>query len=385
MMNIVFAGGGTGGHIYPGLAVVDELRKKLDVENPGQYRIIWIGSKNKLDKDIVDKSGSIDKFVGIPCGKLRRYFSFKNLVDFFKIAAGFISAFFILLKYKPVMLFSKGGFVSVPPCFAAKVLRIPVFTHECDFSPGLATRLNSRCATKILVSFEKTKSFFSGAKANKVVVSGNPVRPVFYDADSEKGLRFLGLENKGEAGGLEKPILLVLGGSLGAVQINNLIYDNIDWLCENFTVVHQTGKADIDRFTGLKSSHDGYYPYPFIYGEMPDVMVAAAVVLSRAGSNFLWECSVTGRPLVLIPLAGSGTRGDQVENARFFESQGAAKVLTGEDVTAEKLKTVLSELKNAEIRKNLSENVRKMSQESRPALTIANLMFDEIQKRIGHN
>jgi UDP-N-acetylglucosamine--N-acetylmuramyl-(pentapeptide) pyrophosphoryl-undecaprenol N-acetylglucosamine transferase len=385
MMNIVFAGGGTGGHIYPGLAVVDELRKKLDVENAGKYRIIWIGSKNKLDKDIVDKSGSIDKFVGIPCGKLRRYFSFKNLVDFFKIAAGFVSAFFILLKYKPVMLFSKGGFVSVPPCFSAKALRIPVFTHECDFSPGLATRLNSRCATKILVSFEKTKSFFSGAKASKVVVSGNPVRPVFYEADPEKGLRFLGLENKGETGGHEKPLLLVLGGSLGAVQINNLIYDNIDWLCENFTVVHQTGKADIDRFTGLKSSHGGYYPYPFIYGEMPDVMVAADVVLSRAGSNFLWECSVTGRPLVLIPLAGSGTRGDQVENARFFESQGAAKVLTGEDVTAEKLKTVLSEMKDADVRENLSENVRKMSKESRPALTIANLMFDEIQNKIRHN
>ena len=387
MMNIVFAGGGTGGHIYPGLAVVDELRKKLDDTGVGcgQYRIIWIGSKNKLDKDIVDKSSSIDKFVGIPCGKLRRYFSLLNIVDFFKIAAGFVSAFFILLRLKPVILFSKGGFVSVPPCFAAKALRIPVFTHECDFSPGLATRLNSRCATKILVSFEKTKSFFSGEKANKVVVSGNPVRPVFYVADPKKGLQFLGLENKGETGGHEKPLLLVLGGSLGAVQINNLIYDNIDWLCQNFIVVHQTGKNDSERFAKLRESHDGYHPYPFIYGEMPDVMAAADVVLSRAGSNFLWECSVTGKPLVLIPLAGSGTRGDQVENARFFESQKAAKVLTGDDVTAEKLKEVLSELKNADVRKNLSENVRKMSAGAKPAMTIANLMFDEIQKKIEHN
>ena len=386
-MNIVFAGGGTGGHIYPGLAVVDELRKKLDETGVGrgQYRIIWIGSKNKLDKDIVDKSGPIDKFVGIPCGKLRRYFSLLNIVDFFKIAAGFVSAFFILLRLRPVILFSKGGFVSVPPCFAAKALRIPVFTHECDFSPGLATRLNSRCATKILVSFEKTKSFFSGEKANKVVVSGNPVRPVFYVADTKKGLQFLRLENKGETGGHEKPLLLVLGGSLGAVQINNLIYDNIEWLCQNFIVVHQTGKNDSERFAKLRESHDSYHPYPFIYGEMPDVMAAADVVLSRAGSNFLWECSVTGKPLVLIPLAGSGTRGDQVENARFFESQGAAKVLTGDDVTAEKLKEVLSEMKNADVRKKLSENVRKMSAGAKPAMTIANLMFDEIQKKIEHN
>ena len=396
MINIVFAGGGTGGHIYPGLAVVAELRKKLEdngISND-KYSIIWIGSKNGLDKDIVEKDGSIDKFVGISCGKFRRYFSVKNFIDFFRIAAGFISSFFILLRLKPVMLFSKGGFVSVPPCFAAKALRIPVFTHECDFSPGLATRLNSRCATKILVSFEKTKSFFSEGKANKVFVTGNPVRPVFYSAEREKGLRFLGLEslstnNQDRSKDFssvsetnEKPMLLVLGGSLGAVQINNLIYDTIDWLCENFILVHQTGKADYERFEQLQFSHKNYHPYPFIYSEMPDVMAAADIVLSRAGSNFLWECSVTGRPLVLIPLAGSGTRGDQVENANFFESQSAAKVLTGESVTSDNLKAVLSEMKDEKVRKNLSENVRKMSVKTKPALTIAELMFENIKGKL---
>ncbi len=385
MINIVFAGGGTGGHIYPGLAVVAELRKKLESNGitKEKYSVIWIGSKNGMDKDIVEKDGSVDKFIGISCGKLRRYFSFKNLIDLFKIAAGFISSFFILLKLKPVMLFSKGGFVSVPPCYASKALKIPVFTHECDFSPGLATRLNSRCATKILVSFEKTKAFFSGEKAQKVVVSGNPVRPVFYEADPAKGLKFLGLESNGEAGAHEKPILLVLGGSLGAVQINNLIYDTIDWLCENYIVVHQTGKSDYERFSQLQSSHADYHPYAFIYGEMPDVMAAADIVLSRAGSNFLWECSVTGKPLVLIPLAGSGTRGDQVENARFFESQGAAKVLTGDDVNDDNLKKVLSEVKDVELRKKLSENVKAMSVNAKPALKIAELMFEQIKGRFA--
>lgn len=383
MINIVFAGGGTGGHIYPGLAVVAELRKKLESNGitKDKYSVIWIGSKNGMDKDIVEKDGSIDKFIGISCGKLRRYFSFKNIIDLFKIAAGFISSFFILLKLKPAMLFSKGGFVSVPPCYASKALKIPVFTHECDFSPGLATRLNSRCATKILVSFEKTKSFFSGEKAQKVVVTGNPVRPVFYEADAKKGLNFLELEKAPgtDDGAHEKPILLVLGGSLGAVQINNLIYDTIDWLCDNYVVVHQTGKADFERFSQLKTSHKDYHPYPFIYGEMPDVMAAADIVLSRAGSNFLWECSVTGKPLVLIPLAGSGTRGDQVENARFFESQGAAKVLTGEDVNSENLKKVLSEVKDMELRRTLSKNASGMSVNAKPALNIAELMYEQIK------
>ena len=399
MINIVFAGGGTGGHIYPGLAVVAELRKKLEDNgvSKDKYSIIWIGSKNGLDKDIVEKDGSIDKFIGIPCGKFRRYLSVKNFIDFFKIMAGFISSFFILRRLKPIILFSKGGFVSVPPCFAAKTLRIPVFTHECDFSPGLATRLNSRCATKILVSFEKTKSFFSEGKASKVVVTGNPVRPVFYSAEREKGLRFLNLQSISKNNdGFENasshvseineiPLLIVLGGSLGAVQINNLIYDTIDWLCDNFIIVHQTGKADYERFERLQSSHKNYHPYPFIYGEMPDVMAAADIVLSRAGSNFLWECSVTGRPLVLIPLAGSGTRGDQVENARFFESQGAAKVLVGESVTSDSLKAVLTEMKDEKVRNNLSENVRKMSEGSKPALAIADLMFENVKGKLLDN
>ena len=383
MINIVFAGGGTGGHIYPGLAVVSELRKKLEEHGikKDEYRFIWIGSKNGLDKDIVENDGNIDEFIGISCGKLRRYFSFRNLIDFFKITAGFISSFFILLRLKPVILFSKGGFVSVPPCYASKILRIPVYTHECDFSPGLATRLNSRCASKILVSFEKTQSFFSGEKRERTVVTGNPVRPVFYTADAEKGRAFLGLDKTQKK---DKPLLLVLGGSLGALQINNLIYDIIKWLCENFTVIHQTGKADYERFVPLQSTHGDYHPYAFIYTEMPDVMAASDLVLSRAGSNFLWECSVTGRPLVLIPLSGSGTRGDQVENARYFESQGAAKVLTGADVTSDNLKTVLSEMKDAKVRDGLSANVRKMSEGTMPALRIAELLWQEINGKYFH-
>ena len=187
MKTVVFTGGGTGGHIYPGLAVVDELKEKINsTKIDGKsldVQIVWIGSSKGMDKNLVEKSGSVDKFIGIPCGKLRRYFSFQNFIDLFKIAAGFISAFFRLAKLKPLVVFSKGGFVSVPSCYAAKLLKIPVFTHECDFSTGLATRLNLKVAEKLLVSYEETKNKLPSSVQEKTIVTGNPVRPIFYTAD----------------------------------------------------------------------------------------------------------------------------------------------------------------------------------------------------------
>ena len=164
-IKVCFTGGGTGGHIYPGLAVCDELRKICE-KNQNQIEIYWLGNSCGMDKNLVENSfysenqRSADYFVKIPSGKLRRYFSFKNFLDIFKIFSGFIVSFFALLKIKPSLLFSKGGFVSVPPCFSAKILKIPVFTHECDFTPGLATKLNSRCAENIFVSCKQTADYF---------------------------------------------------------------------------------------------------------------------------------------------------------------------------------------------------------------------------------
>ena len=224
-IKVVFAGGGTGGHIYPGLGVADSFREYCK-KNGENVKIFWIGNSSGMDKNIVesnlDSSGnrSADVFYGIPSGKLRRYFSFRNFLDVFKIAAGFVSSYFILLKIRPSVLFSKGGFVSVPPCFAAKLLKIPVFTHECDFTPGLATRINSKSAKKILLSFDETKNYLSSQAKVKALTTGNPVRPVFYSAKSEKGLDFLNIKEK------SKPILLVIGGSLGARQINELVKEN---------------------------------------------------------------------------------------------------------------------------------------------------------------
>ncbi len=373
-IKIVFAGGGTGGHIYPGLAIADEL-KVLAKNNGTDIEIYWFGNSKGMDKTLVQKSGSADFFCGIPSGKLRRYFSVQNFFDLFKIIAGFFVSFFKLLVIRPKIVFSKGGFVSVPPCFAAKILKIPVFTHECDFTPGLATKLNSRFASKILVSYPETVKYLKKDKQSKAVVTGNPVRPVFYNADAQNGRSFL---FNGKNADLTKPVLLVLGGSLGAHQLNELVVQNLEWLTARFNVVHQSGAKDADF---VPEQTDSYFPYPFIYEQMPDVIACADVVLSRAGANTIWESAVEGKAAVLIPLCGSGTRGDQVDNARFFEKNGAAFVLAGKEADSANLKIQLEKLLDKDIRNKMAENAKKLAGGKRASLVIAELIFSEIQNK----
>lgn len=381
-ITIVCAGGGTGGHIYPGLAVADAVRT-VCAENNRTVHIYWIGNSSGMDKTIVEKNigadgkPSADRFYGIPSGKLRRYFSLKNFFDLFKIFEGFIASFFILLKIKPDVLFSKGGFVSVPPCFSARLLRIPVYTHECDFTPGLATRINAKSAKHILVSYSETSGFLGAAAARNCIVTGNPVRPVFYSASAEKGRSFLGIE------AADKPVLLVLGGSLGARQINALVKENIEWLCSRFIVVHQTGAKNASDFVADDASEcvrKNYRPYPFIYSEMPDVIAFCDVVLSRAGANSIWECAVLGKPMVLVPLCGSGTRGDQEDNAAYFEKAGAAVVLARENASSEKMRTALESFLDADTRRQFGEKARSLSGTEKPAEKIAGLLYTEVNK-----
>lgn len=374
-IKIAFAGGGTGGHIYPGIAVADATKalakeKGLDVE------IYWIGNEKGMDKDIVEKNlasqgGSITEFCGIPCGKLRRYISWENFKDLFKIASGYFKSKKILKRLKPDCLFSKGGFVSVPPCRAAKSKKIPYYTHECDFTPGLATKLNSGAAKNIFVSYDDTKKFFKDGLKEKCVVTGNPVRPIFYENHRSEGLKFLGVPE-----GHEKPILLILGGSLGALQVNNLVVENLDWLLERFIVVHQTGKRFSDENPELfAKKREGYHPYPFIYAEMPSVIQACDLVLSRAGANSLWECAVCEKPMVLVPLCGSGTRGDQVDNAKYFEEKGAAYSLVGQEANSENLKKALEKLLDRDTRNKLSGACRILCADFKPAKKIAEIIL----------
>ncbi|MBP7480061.1 MAG: UDP-N-acetylglucosamine--N-acetylmuramyl-(pentapeptide) pyrophosphoryl-undecaprenol N-acetylglucosamine transferase [Spirochaetaceae bacterium] len=375
MNYIAFTGGGTGGHIYPGLAVCDELKCILKKEGIENVNFLWIGNSEGMDKTIVEKSGSVGLFKGIPCGKLRRYFSIKNFIDVIKIISGFAAALSVLIRYKPLFLFSKGGFVSVPPCYAAKFLHIPVYSHECDFSPGLATRLNSRCAKKIFISYEQTKSCFSKDIQQKLIVTGNPVRKIFYNSDPELGRQFL----YGSSVHKNMPVLFVLGGSSGALQINNLIRESFNWLCDHFFVVHQTGK-NIGK--ELPLVHENYRSFEFIYNEMSHVLAACDVVLARSGANTLWEAAVQGKPMVLVPLSGAGTRGDQVENARLFKEQGAAELLLDEDVNPHTLQHVLTNMLDSETRKKYAVNAKNMTLGQNSAELIAHILFHELEKRL---
>ncbi|MCL2601278.1 MAG: undecaprenyldiphospho-muramoylpentapeptide beta-N-acetylglucosaminyltransferase [Treponema sp.] len=325
MTSIAFTGGGTGGHIYPGLAVASCLQAQLP------HRAFWIGAQTGMDRAIVEKAGI--EFFGVPSGKLRRYVSLRNISDIFKVAAGFFAARRILKREKPALLFSKGGFASVPPCAAAASLGIPVFTHESDYSPGLATRIISRFAERIFIPYTESARFFSGAAAGKVCVSGNPIRPEFADASPAKGRAFLGLE------GSER-ILLVLGGSSGSLEINALVRDALPELTRHYTVVHQTGGSAASGDAASPSAR--YKPYPYLGAEIPDVIAAAELVLSRSGAGSIWECASLHKPMVLIPLRGSGTRGDQVENARLFQEAGAAVCFTGDSVRLAELIAALA-------------------------------------------
>ncbi|HUX12770.1 MAG TPA: UDP-N-acetylglucosamine--N-acetylmuramyl-(pentapeptide) pyrophosphoryl-undecaprenol N-acetylglucosamine transferase [Spirochaetia bacterium] len=307
--SIVFTGGGSGGHVFPGLAVLEVLRSRWVGE------LHWIGSGKGMEREIVEEWGI--PFHSIPAGKLRREFSLKNAIDLFKVFGGIIASYAILRKIGPAALFSKGGYVSVPPVIAARILRIPVLTHESDSDPGLATRINARFSETIFVAYPETKACFADEVQRRVVVSGNPVRSDVFRGNSEAGRRFVNAP-----GG--RPLLLVLGGSQGARRINRMIGEALPSLREHFYVVHQTGSAN-DSPGSEQPGH--YFPVPFLRKEYGDVLAAADLVVSRAGAGTLWEIAVAGKPSILIPLAGSGTRGDQVRNAGLFAGRGASIVL----------------------------------------------------------
>ena len=330
MKTVVFAGGGTGGHIFPGLAVAEALAKK------GSFQLFWIGSSSGRDREMVEAAGLNIEFRCVPSGKLRRYFSLKNITDVFKIAAGFLSSIFILKKIKPDVLFSKGGFASVPPCFAAKVLGIPVVTHESDFSPGLATRLNAKVATRILLSYSETAGLLPQAARAKTTVTGNPVRQRFFAASRERGRAFIGINSL-------DTVLLVLGGSTGAESVNLLVLSCLKELCARFVVVHQTGgktkNAPAEELAAAEElkRQGRYFEFSFIAAEMPDVLASADLVVSRAGASAVWECAAAGKPMLLIPLAKGSSRGDQIENAEWFAKRGAAVVFPESGATGQGL------------------------------------------------
>jgi UDP-N-acetylglucosamine--N-acetylmuramyl-(pentapeptide) pyrophosphoryl-undecaprenol N-acetylglucosamine transferase len=308
-----------------------------------------------MDRGIVEKArinGKELPFYGIRAGKLRREINFKNISDMFRVAGGYFDARRLLKELRPELLFSKGGFVSVPPCAAAASLGIPVYTHESDLSPGLATRLNARFAKRIFTGYAATERCFGEAARGKVIHSGNPIRAAFATADGSRGRAFLGVSP-------EERILLVLGGSSGSEELNGLVEATLGRLTEYYTVVHQTGRPVDDA---AAKAHSRHLPFQYIHSEMPDVIAAAEVVLCRAGAGTRAECGALGKPLVLLPLRGSSTRGDQVENAEYMQESGAAQMLASGAAAVETLPALVKEIHDDEaLRRRMGEKAREIS------------------------
>jgi UDP-N-acetylglucosamine--N-acetylmuramyl-(pentapeptide) pyrophosphoryl-undecaprenol N-acetylglucosamine transferase len=325
MKRIIFTGGGTAGHVFPGLAVARLLKEKLPCS------LFWIGKASSMEQDIV-RSAKI-QFLPIPAGKLRRYFSLWNFIDFFMFLAGIFCSFIYLLIKRPVLVFSKGGFVSVPPVIAAKLLKIPCITHESDFDPGLATKINAYFSGKILTSFKQSINFFPKSMKRKVVYSGNPVRPEILKGNAREGKSLINCPP-------ERKLILILGGSQGSAHINNFISLIIEELEKKYFIVHQTGEKNIQSQKKLAY----YYTSPFLKAELPHILAAADLVISRAGANTLWELAATGTPSLLIPLGTTGSRGDQLRNADIFKEAGASVVIFEESVTAQNLLETISHL-----------------------------------------
>ena len=314
MKKIVLTGGGTAGHVTPNIALLPALREK-------GFEVFYIGSKNGIEKELIEKTGV--PYYGISSGKLRRYFDLKNFTDPFRVLKGFAEARKLLKEIRPDVVFSKGGFVSVPVVRAAAALKIPVISHESDMTPGLANRLSIPAATKVCCNFPET---LANLPEGKAVLTGCPIRRELYQGSREKALAFTGLSG-------EKPVLMVTGGSLGAKAVNEAVRAALPKLLPVFDIVHLcgTGKADASH------TESGYLQYEYISEEMADLFALADVVISRAGANAICEISALAIPNVLIPLPLGASRGDQILNARSFEKQGFSLVLEEENTTPDTL------------------------------------------------
>ena len=322
MKHIVLTGGGTAGHVTPNIAMIPRL-KELG------YKISYIGSYEGIEKKLIEELGI--PYSGISSGKLRRYFDVKNFTDPFRVLKGFMEAKKLMKELKPDVVFSKGGFVTVPVVIAASRRKIPTFIHESDMTPGLANKICIPFATKVCCNFPET---ISNLPKDKAVLTGTPIRQELLTGSKEKGLAFTGLSP-------DKPVILIIGGSLGATAVNEAVRSILPELLEDFQVVHLCGKGKLDE--SLKDTK-GYVQYEYIKKELADLFALADIVISRAGANAICELSALNKPNLLIPLSARASRGDQILNARSFEHLGYSKVLEEEEITKESLLDAVHDL-----------------------------------------
>ena len=328
MKKIVLTGGGTAGHVTPNIALLPKLKE-------AGYEIYYIGSYEGIERKLIE-SYEIP-YYGISSGKLRRYFDWKNFSDPFKVLKGYGQAISILKKLKPDVVFSKGGFVSVPVVMAAKHCKIPAIIHESDMTPGLANKLAIPSATKVCCNFPETLQYLPEGKA---VLTGSPIRSELLKGDKVHALNFIGNFTA------KKPTLMVIGGSIGSVVINDTVRKALPELLKEYQVVHLCGKGNLaPELDGTQ----GYVQYEYIKEELNDLFALADIVISRAGANTICELLALHKPNILIPLSAAASRGDQILNARSFEKQGFSYVLEEEKLTEE---TLLGAIRQVEEKKN---------------------------------
>ncbi len=354
MKRIVLTGGGTAGHVTPHLALLPHLLA-------AGYDVHYIGTEDGIEHGMIAKLDGVT-YHAVKSGKLRRYFDWKNFTDPFRVIAGAFQSAHLMRKLKPDVCFSKGGFVSVPVVIGAWLNRVPTLCHESDLTPGLANKICAKFAKRIATTFPECAE----ALGSKAVFTGTPLRPELFSGSREKGLAMAGFTP-------DKPVLLMMGGSLGAQSVNKALRESLPALLPHMQVLHICGKKNLDEsLQGLA----GYWQAEFLSDDLPDAMAAADLILSRAGSNALCEFQALGKPMLLIPYPKGASRGDQILNAASFEKRGLARVMDQQDMTAESLTRALLDLLHS------GEELRRALREAPPADgTQAVLrLIEEIQK-----
>jgi UDP-N-acetylglucosamine--N-acetylmuramyl-(pentapeptide) pyrophosphoryl-undecaprenol N-acetylglucosamine transferase len=319
---IILTGGGTAGHVTPHLAILPMLMER-------GWDISYIGSFDGIERSLIEPMGI--PYYPIETGKLRRYFDIKNFTDPFRVIKGTFQAMKAFQKLKPNVVFSKGGFVSLPVTVAAKSKGVPVILHESDYTPGLANRLAMPFAAVVCSSFPETQNYI---KKGKVIYTGNPIREELLKGDKEKGKRICGFDNN-------KETVLVIGGSFGAENINRRIREVLKDLTDKFNVIHICGKGNVHG----ELTEEGYRQFDYVKEELPHLFALADYIVSRSGANTIFEILALKKPNILIPLS-KGSRGDQILNAKSFKNQGFSMVIPDDELTGLKLFGKLQELKH---------------------------------------
>lgn len=322
MKKIVLTGGGTAGHVTPNIAIIPKL-KELG------YDIRYIGSYDGMERKLIEDIGI--PYSGISSGKLRRYLSVKNFTDPFRVIKGFGEAKKLIREYKPDVVFSKGGFVTVPVVLAAHKYKVPVIIHESDMTPGLANRISIPRAFKVCHNFPETAQYIKG---NKAVLTGTPIRKELFSGSKITGLKLCGFT-------ANKPVLMIIGGSLGSVVVNKAVRKALPELLKTYQIVHLCGKDKTDHTLYQLS---GYKQFEYIKDEMKDLFAMSDFIISRAGANAIFEILALKKPNILIPLSAKASRGDQILNAQSFEKQGFSYVIPEENLTASTLCKAVKEL-----------------------------------------